>query len=121
MTKPNKDTGKSKMEVAYEIRELTGVVTSEMKAAPDYPWDTRYIWEWFIDLSRGRSIGAMAVNAISWADMYAYFSLIGIKPMRWEVDAVRALDTIFLEARSTDEQVVATAKGLPQMKDTNNA
>lgn len=117
MTKVDKDTGKSQMQVQFEIKELTGITTSVMKGAPDYPLQVRYLWNWFVELSKGRSAGPMAANAINWSDMSAYFSLIGVRPMRWELNALRALDDAYLESRSREEVVLTSAKGLPQMKE----
>ena len=58
---------------------------------PDLPATLAHVWEWFCDLSAGRSVG-MAANPISWADMQAYFALTGEVPSKFELDAIRKID-----------------------------
>lgn len=55
------------------------------------------------------------MEPISWADMQAYFGLMKIRPHRWEVDAVRALDDAFLDSRNKPKSVAKGAGALKQM------
>lgn len=59
-------------------------------------------------LSERRTMG-MAVNAITWSDLYAFFALKGISPQPWEVDTIRLLDAAYLESRIGDGPVTVTS------------
>lgn len=50
---------------------------------------------WFFDLHTHRSVG-MAPCPISWSDLLAYFTVIGERPERWQIDGIWALDDAWL-------------------------
>ena len=85
----------------------------ELANLPEMPDGAWHVWEWYSDLSGARSTG-MAVNAISWSDIDAYFRLRRIQPERWEVDAIRALDDAFLASRL--DKVNGAVKGAGALK-----
>lgn len=79
---------------------------------PPLPWEVEHIWGWFSDLDCQRSAG-FSVNALAWADIWAYFRLRHIDPHDWEVRAIQALDGAFIESRTKNVAVdAADAKGL---------
>jgi hypothetical protein len=77
------------------------------------PEETAHIWEWFCALSRARSAG-FAVDAITWSDALAYLTLIHVKPQRWELTALFALDDAFLSSRADNN--IGVAKGAKALK-----
>lgn len=94
-----------------EVKEQTGVVARELLTAPTVPPTVAHIWRWFCDLSRGRAVG-MSLNAIAWSDMQAYFQLMRVQPLRWEIQALRRTDDAFIESRLGDPTVeLSSAQG----------
>lgn len=67
----------------------------ELRNLPQCPEETEHVWKWFCDLSRARGAGFW-LDAVSWPDIQAYFALMGITPMRWELEAIGRLDDSFL-------------------------
>jgi hypothetical protein len=84
-----------------EIQRQTGVVAKELSSLGEPPQGAAHIWDWFCDISRGRSSG-FGVSAIAWADVDAYMRLRGIKPMWWEVNLIRELDDAFIKSRAEE-------------------
>lgn len=76
---------------------------------PAMPVETAYLWRWWCDLSRARTMGWSAPDPMSWGDCEAYLRLISVRPARWEVEALRLLDDAFLESRMSKS--VKTVKG----------
>lgn len=56
----------------------------------------------------------MAINAFSWSDIQAYFSLKRIHPMAWELDAVVRVDDAFLASRYDNK--TGTTKSAKSLK-----
>lgn len=76
----------------------TGVKPKELEDMLEFPQDMMQVWKFFIDLHNARSSNGFGVNPISYSDMYGYFKLIGIQPDDWEVETIRRLDIIALDA-----------------------
>lgn len=94
-------TNKSRLQTMIDIRTQTGVVRKELREMRSLPPETAYLWEWYEALSQRRG-ASMSVNAISWADMWAFFQLRGISPQPWEVDTICQLDTAYLLCQASD-------------------
>ncbi len=99
MTERDERTGKTRLELFIEIERQTGVVAPELRSLPVVPAAARHVWDWFQDLSVARGVG-MQFMAITWADMRSYFALLGVRPQRWELAALRRLDSKYLESRA---------------------
>lgn len=56
-----------------------------------------YIWYWFISLHNCRTSSGFGVNPIQYSEMLAYFQLICIVPLDWEINAICRLDKVALE------------------------
>lgn len=95
LSKPDKETGKTRLKLLIEIRDQTGIIAPELKNLPQCPDEMAHVWKWFCDLSRARRAG-FGLEAITWPDMQAYFSMMGISPMRWELEAIGRLDDSFI-------------------------
>lgn len=96
---PDEKTGKTRLQTLLEILKQTGVKAPELASLPRLPVEVAHIWDWFGDLNSARGAG-MALEAISWSDMRAYFEMVSVKPTRWEINALRRLDGAWLESRS---------------------
>jgi len=108
LTRPDKD-GKSRLKELLDIKAQTGVVADELKNFPVPPPGTEYLWEWFEALAYRRGT-SMAIQGLTWSDIHAFFLLIGVKPARWEIRAITALDDAYLFSRTEEggKQVLAT-------------
>lgn len=93
---------KTRLQVLMDIKAQTGIEAPELKSLGVCPPATQHVWDWFCDLSRARTFG-MTANPITWPEMSAYFGLMGIKPCRWEIEAVKRVDETFLDRGSLTE------------------
>jgi hypothetical protein len=60
------------------------------------PGAVEYIWEWFRELSPGRMITEFGPGNLTYTEIKAWADLkrIPIKP--WEVDAIKWIDSVYL-------------------------
>lgn len=93
----NKD-GKTGREVLEALAEKWGRPPAEL-IGPPLPCAAEHVWSWFCDLSCGRTAG-MALNPITWEALSAWAAFRGVTLQQWEIDALRALDSAFLESRA---------------------
>ena len=76
----------------------TGVKPKELEEMQEFPKDMSHVWKYFIDLNNARSGNGFGANPISYTEMMSYFQLLDIMPDEWEVDTIRKLDIIALDA-----------------------
>jgi hypothetical protein len=76
----------------------TGVRPKELEDMLEFPQDMAQVWKFFIDLHNARSSNGFGVNPISYSEMYSYFKLIEIQPHDWEIETIKKLDKVALEA-----------------------
>ncbi|MFZ6655939.1 phage tail assembly chaperone [Undibacterium sp. TJN19] len=62
------------------------------------PIELEYLWHWFLDLHHSRGNNGMGPAVITFQDMQAWMQVTGRKPERFELDAIRALDRLYLES-----------------------
>ncbi|WP_432805949.1 phage tail assembly chaperone [Ignatzschineria rhizosphaerae] len=60
----------------------------------------QHVWAWFIDLNQARSSGGFGVNPISYDSIDAYFRVMSIEATRDDIQALKILDSLYLEAIS---------------------
>lgn len=113
LSKPDPKTGKTRLRLLYEIRQQTGVVAPELVNMPELPRGAEHVWSWYCELDAKRQSG-MSINALSWSDIRAYFSLKGITPSPWELRALTRLDDAFLVSRFDNK--VGAAKSARTLK-----
>jgi len=85
---------------AEQLCRGKGVEASDLNHA------TAHLVTWFNDISSDRSFtivagmggGASIPNAIKYRDLEAWASMTGHKPTRWEIEALRAMDTAWRAA-----------------------
>jgi hypothetical protein len=112
LDKPDPKTGKSRLQVLIEIRTQTKVVAPELINMVPVPIEIEYLWDWYLDLANARTAG-FSVNALTWSDIRAYFTLLKISPEPWEVRTIRDIDAAFLASRADNTSgTVKNAKAL---------
>ncbi len=65
--------------------------------APPCPPEVEHLWEWFAELSSGRSSNGFGANPLGWADIEAWARLTDRAPSVWEVGLLKRLDGVYLE------------------------
>jgi hypothetical protein len=60
------------------------------------PCGGEVVWRWFVDLAAARRQSGMGTSPLVWADVGAYFRLWRTVPRPWELQALRALDGVYL-------------------------
>ena len=63
---------------------------------PDLPPDAEHIWLWFLDLNAARGGGFGGPNPITYEAMQAWIALTGIIVRPSEIQALRAVDEVWL-------------------------
>lgn len=82
------------------MKRQTGVIAPELKNLPDLPFGAEYVWSWFCELSRARPHGFDGPLALRWEAVSAFFDLIGVRPLEWEIRAIIRLDTAYMSSRN---------------------
>lgn len=61
------------------------------------------LWNYFLDLHNARQHGQGGPSRLSYLEIaaYSHLMLVGLSP--WEVQAIRALDSVYFEALSQSE------------------
>lgn len=90
-------SGTSLRETLQTVERMTGRMPPEGVNPVEFPQAVSHLWQWFMQLSNARQPG-MGVSPITYPDLHAFFSLYGITPDGWELDAIRVLDGIALES-----------------------
>lgn len=67
-----------------------------------FPDAASHIWATFIELHEGRTYGMSGPNPISYDIIKAWCDLSGISLSPWEVELVKALDSIWLKTISEE-------------------
>lgn len=66
---------------------------------PDFPDAGQYLWDYFIDLNKGRFSGMNGPEAFSWRDIEAWCNLRGNTLSSEELDILMAIDREWINAR----------------------
>ena len=77
-----------------QVERTTGIPEPELDV-PDLPSYAAHVWQWFWQLSRGRTCG-MAMNPITWEAIDAWANRTGNNPRQWELDAITGIDAAFM-------------------------
>ena len=65
------------------------------------PQAAAHVWGWYQEISAGRQNG-MSINPISHTEIYCWSQMAGIRLAMWEVQAIRAIDTVFVSSVMED-------------------
>lgn len=72
---------------------MTGHTPVELQELVELPASMQEYWQWFLDLNNTRPAG-FGISSITFTEMQAYFSLMGVEPESWEVGILRMFDSI---------------------------
>jgi len=62
----------------------------------DIPAAIIYLWQWFCELSGGRGYADFGALPLTYSEIQAWAQLTRMDPMAWEVEALKALDRVYL-------------------------
>ena len=66
---------------------------------PPFPSLLDYLWEWYKQISEGRTGGGFGISHLSWLDLNAWCTMTGTKLNPWEAKAMIEIDTLFVRSR----------------------
>lgn len=82
-----------------QVAKVTGKSLPDLELPP-FPDRIAHVWMAFLDLHAGRSYGMHGPNPLSWPDIKAWNDLMREDLKEWEIRAIRALDTVWLQVVS---------------------
>ena len=62
----------------------------------ELPYCVMYLWGWFCELSGGRSYSEVGPLPLSYSEILAWSQLTKTNPTVWEVQAIKAIDRVFI-------------------------
>ena len=68
----------------------------EQLVPQEMPDCLNYLWQWFCELSNGRSYGEFGPMSINYSEIKAWTDLTHSEPTAWEVEALKSIDRAFL-------------------------
>lgn len=87
-----------------QIETATGVTPPEA-IPPEHPTVAMYLWEWFLDLARGRPVNlGMGAGTLSYDIVKAWLDLRGHIVYDWEIDALLRLDSVWVQVMNGEEK-----------------
>lgn len=78
------------------VYERTGVMPEGLANAPACPASTAQLWADFLELHSSRTSNGFGFSRISWNDLVAWQTIRGAPLTAWDVDQIRALDSMWL-------------------------
>jgi hypothetical protein len=91
------------------LREHMAIVAQQGGQVPDdaqpleLPAALAYLWRWFLDLSNARSGTGFGPAPITQLDLLAWCALHEVRLLPFELEAIRALDFLYLSAQATSK------------------
>lgn len=70
---------------------------------PPLPYEVRWLWDMFAQLSFARRTGGFGVSPLAIADIEAWCRLNGVRLTPWEFDTLLAVDAVMV-TEAADEQ-----------------
>jgi hypothetical protein len=95
---PRKD-GSTEREHLKAAASRSAAARDALKPLP-VPEGTQHILAWFQELSACRGMNGFGFEPIGWQDIDAWSRLRGIRPTRFELQALQALDAAFFRVRA---------------------
>lgn len=99
----NGTTVRQNLESAAAQRAKRGKPPPPELDGPDLPPAGEHVWGWFSELSSARGSTGFGPAPITYADIVAWARLMAVRPLPWEVRAIKALDSEFIIAASQDK------------------
>lgn len=63
---------------------------------PRVPDAAAHLWKWFWQLSEARPDGFSSAGPLTFGEIAAWAGLTGAAPQPWEVEALKAMDRVYL-------------------------
>lgn len=76
-------------------------------AGPPFPDGLGYLWRWFHDLHRGRSVSGMGYTRATHQDMLAWQQNFGVRAQPWELRALMQLGIVWMNVMNEETAHVA--------------
>ena len=76
---------------------------------PELPAEAERVWGWFVRLNSTRPSG-MGASGIAETEIAAFFRNRRLSPMQWEIDAITALDSVYLSNSAESAKEAQKAK-----------
>lgn len=83
------------------MQEQTGVTPKELEDCVDLPSVFNDVWHWFLMLNSSRT-SSMSVNPIAFSEMQAFFDLMQINPLPWEIEILKIFDNVAMKHYSKE-------------------
>jgi hypothetical protein len=94
-------SGVSQKDHLAQVAKVKGRMPPEM-IPPEFPDVASHVWETFVQLHNGRTVGMGSPNPISWEAIQAWCNLTGIVLSPWEIETVKELDMLWLRISAKD-------------------
>lgn len=85
-------------------RELEDVLESFGLTQPEIPEGFECLWQWFWELSAGRSNNGFGPLPLTWPDMAAWAEAGGIDLQPWQTAVFRAMDAAWLQEAAKQQK-----------------
>lgn len=82
------------------MAERSGKTFADVAGLPPFPSGCELLWRDFMELSMTRGSNGFSVARITWLEIDAYQRVNGIEFRPWEIEAIRRLDSAFMEQAS---------------------
>ena len=79
------------------VERQTGKTPEGLQDLIEPPTSCHDVLNWFWELHSSRGSNGFGPNPISFLEIKAYFDLISIKPLPWEIGLIKRLDNAYLE------------------------
>jgi hypothetical protein len=66
------------------------------------PKAAQYLWDWFLELCRGRPSGGVGLSPIPSVEIASWADLARLRPTSWELAVLRKLDSALLKSGSEE-------------------
>ena len=96
LLKPLPDGSGTQRDALLSFQRQSGLRQAELDPPVQAPPALLYLWEWFWQMSQGRSVSMGGIMPIPPSEMLAWCTLKRIELQRWEFDAIQALDATFM-------------------------
>lgn len=77
------------------VYRQTRIMPKELEPK-ELPYAISYLWEWFMELQRGRQYGMSGALPLSYSDIKAWAELTGKMPQCWEIDVIKQIDILYI-------------------------
>ncbi len=103
--------GKSTVRQNYESAARQLPEFAKRLIGPPLPQSMEYLWQWFIELHRGRTLNGMGPTRASHQDVLAWQQMYGVHPRPWELRALMSLGTLWVNINSEEIATIAKPDG----------